>query len=662
MKGSSLRSWIGQILLFLILALLFSALPFLIGILTDKSSLGIAVFNAWYAIVPPLVFLLISWLLYRGERSWSRFVARLWINVGIWFAVQVLFVALSDLHLVLLLFTLPSMLSGGEGYMLGAVIFVLGGIILWFLPPRVSTYRNQTTFALATAALLVIIFIGVPLFVGLTSYPLKTIPSRFGGLPDEGEVFGYVSDVYNMGIRRPGWEATEQAKDYIAEHLTAFGFEEVHIEPFGFNFWRERAWGLTINPQGDAWEPETYFVPYSGPTRAEGVTAEVVYLGEVSEEAFTTGDVDGKVVLVDLPPMNISWEQMKLFTYMAYDPDNTVGDWEHPYPIGWLADVHLAHDLALEHGAVGFIGVLQGYPEMGDFSYYAPYDGTLRSIPGLYLLDKDGDRLREMVQNGRVDATLVLDAQVSTNGRAWTVYGVLPGQDEEIIMVHTHYDAPWRSGIEDSSGVGMVMGLARYFAQLPASARDHKMIFIFTGSHMVGAPSNHAFMEEHEEDIMANLLLDICIEHIADDYNPPEPPTGMVEPRGNFMKENPVIVSQYAGVVADHGAYRTLVFPTGSPLSVPTDAGMFAVSGYPVSSLISGPVWLFDDDDTLERVATWEFASLSAMYVDYIQRLGRMAAPLLRFNLNVWTITITAVLLTPLATLSSVKWPRKDEE
>jgi hypothetical protein len=116
----------------------------------------------------------------------------------------------------------------------------------------------------------------------------------------------------------------------------------------------------------------------------------------------------------------------------------------------------------------------------------------------------------------------------------------------------------------------------------------------------------------------------------------------------------------YAGVVRDFGAYRTLIFPTGSPLSVPTDAGMFAVAGYPVSSFISGPVWLFDDDDTLDRVAHWEFAALSAMYVDYIQRLGRVAPPLLRFNLNVWTVALTALVLVPLATLSAMHKPRGD--
>jgi hypothetical protein len=73
------------------------------------------------------------------------------------------------------------------------------------------------------------------------------------------------------------------------------------------------------------------------------------------------------------------------------------------------------------------------------------------------------------------------------------------------------------------------------------------------------------------------LVVDIAIEHIADDYNPPGVPGEGVEPRGNFLYENPVMVSALAGAVASHGSYRTLLFPTGMPLGVPTEAGMFAL-------------------------------------------------------------------------------------
>jgi hypothetical protein len=651
--------------LFLALSLLFSALPFLSGLLLDKSSLPLAVITAWYALIPPLVLLVLAWLLYRSETSWVAFVGRLWVSLGLWFGLLVLLESLSDLHILVLMLTLPSMLAGGKGYAAGAGFFLIGGVLLWLLGRRLGVGRvarpKRTAFLTATGSLLAIIVIGVPLLIFLTSRPVDSLPTGGPELPSEGEVFAYITDIYNLGIRRPGWPAHQQARDYIATKLDEFGFEQVNVEPFTFDFWRERSWGLTVDPGGEAWQPKTYFVPYSGPTDAGGVTAELVYLDQGSEQDFAGSDVSGKIVLVQVPPTDISWSQMKLFTYMAYDPQDTVGDWQHPYPIGWLPKIESVYELAEEHGAAGIVGILQGYPELGEFGYYAPYDGVFRQIPTLYLLEGEGERLRQQVEQGPVTVNLLLDAQVAKQGaQVWDVYGVLPGEKDDIVMVHTQYDSPWQSGVEEGSGVGVLLGLARYYAQLPASEREHTMVFIFFSSHFVGAQSNLAFIDEHADDLLADLLLDVCIEHIADDYNPPNPPTGMVEPRGNFMTENPVAISLYTGAVADYDANRMLIFPTGTPLSVPTDAGMFAASGYPISSLISGPVWLFDDDDTLERVARDQLEPLSAMYIDFIARLGGVAAPLLRFNLNIWTMVLVAVLLTPLATISAAHWPRRE--
>jgi hypothetical protein len=63
----------------------------------------------------------------------------------------------------------------------------------------------------------------------------------------------------------------------------------------------------------------------------------------------------------------------------------------------------------------------------------------------------------------------------------------------------------------------MVLGLARYYAELGADQREHTMVFYFGGSHMIGAPANTAFMEAHADDVMSKLVVDIAIEHIADD-------------------------------------------------------------------------------------------------------------------------------------------------
>ncbi|UCC32278.1 MAG: hypothetical protein JSU86_08340, partial [Phycisphaerales bacterium] len=220
MNEQKSRSWIGQIVLFFVLSLLFSALPFLFALFLNKSSLGLAIITAWYAAFPPLVALVLSWLLYRGERSWIVFVGRLWVSVGLWFGVQALLMALIEAHLLVRMFALPATLAGGKGYTVGAAILLIGGIVLWVAGRRLDTARpdtsNKTAFAAATAGLLGVILVGLPLLIGLTSCSASAIPDDGPELPSTGEVFGYVKYVYELGTRRPGWPATEAAKDYIA--------------------------------------------------------------------------------------------------------------------------------------------------------------------------------------------------------------------------------------------------------------------------------------------------------------------------------------------------------------------------------------------------------------------------------------------------------------
>ncbi|MGD1996804.1 MAG: M28 family peptidase [Anaerolineae bacterium] len=668
MASRRVSSWLGQAALFLALALLFSALPFGLALLLDKSSLGLALFITWYTLVPPISLLLLAWLLYHRERHWLSFAGRAWIGVGIWFLVQYVLGLASGVHAVVQLLNFPAIAAGGAGFLAGMMLFLVGGVVLVvvgdrMVPARVDGQRRKL-FLGSTIPLLTLVVVGLPVFVGFTSR-LPTAPTFEGAqVPAEDEIFGWIEDIYNFGVRRPGSEADLQAIDYLQDKLREFGFTDVHAEPFTFDYWEPISWSVIVHPGTDqAEELESFYVPYSGPTAAEGVEAELIYVGPGAEEDFAGADVAGKILLVDLLPVNISWDKMALFSFMAFDPDGTAEGWEHPYPIGWLFQFHDVYERAAEHDVAGIVGILHGYPEMGDFTYYAPYDGVLRPIPSLYVMEEDGEELKAALEEEAISARLVLEAEVARGGgETATVYGVLPGRSDTNIVVHSHHDAPWPSGIEDSSGVGMVLGLAKYFSQVPPEQRERTLIFMFTGSHMVGAPSNEAFIEEHRGDILANMLFDVCIEHIADDYNPPAPPTGMVEPRGTFITENPVVVSLYARAVARHAIYRTLVFPTGTPLGVPTDAGTFQRAGYPVVSLISGPTWLFDDDDTLDRVARDQLVPLTEMYVDFIAGLGSVGEPLLRFNLNTWTIAFVALVLTPLAALSGATWPRGEGE
>jgi len=629
------RPLIVSLLVALGLSIVFSALPFLAALLLDKSGLALALFMTWYFLFPPMVIFLVALWITAGRLHWLRVLGAICLSICVWFLLQFLLSALAGLSIIVRLLAMPAVFTGNAtAFLIAGLVLLAAGIIVYIFGPRAAAPKSRPALAWsALAVLLAVSLVLTPVSVIATSNPsFKSADPAT--TPSKEYILRLTDDVYTIGERRPGSKADLAAIDFLAMMLQASGFEQVHVEKSKFDYWEPVKWGLTVQPGTDAaWQPECFYVPYSGPAQPGGSEAEVVYLGSISKPDWQ--DIEGKIVLVDIPPTDVSWDQMKLFSYMAYEPLNELKGWHHPYPIGWMLKYIPFYKQAEPRGPAGIIGILHDYPDMGKFTYYAPYDGELRRIPSMYLMEEAGDRLKAQVAAGKTTVRLELDARTAPGaGESANVYGVLPGLSEDAVIFHSHHDSPWRSGVEDSSGVGMVMALAGYYAKLPVEQRPFTMIFLFTGGHMVGGATNDAFIEEHRDDIMRQALYDIAIEHIADDYLPPAEPAGGAEARGVFITENPVTVSLFETSVAAAGLTRTLVFPTGTPLGVPTDAQHFGRAGLPVVSLISGPVWLFDDDDTMERVHRPSLEPMARMYIDFVGRLAATPAWLLRYNLT----------------------------
>jgi hypothetical protein len=545
------------------------------------------------------------------------------------------------------------MLSGNAIlFLAGGLLFLAGGIALFVLGRKARAPKPNIGVAWSSLTLLVVIALVIlPIITALLSNPAIK-PASKDSIPSRDRIFGYISDIYAIGERRPGSQADHTAIQYVESKLRGFGCTDVHVETSKFDYWEPVKWSLKVQPgTSSAWDAETFYVPYSGPTAADGLTADVVYVGNISAPKWQ--DVKDKVILVDIPPTTVSWDQMKLFSYMAYEPENVMKGVEPtPYPVGWMLKYQDFYKKAEPLHPAGIIGIVRDYPKMGKFTYYAPYDGELRPIPSLYVLPADGDRLINLVSSGKTSVNLVLQANVSKmGGESANVYAVLPGRSNSIVMFQSHHDSPWRSGVEDSSGTGMVLGLAEYYARLPQTDRPYTMVFLLTGGHMVGGATNKDFIARHQADLLSRTILDIVIEHIADDYLPPAAPTGNAQPHGVFLSENPVTVGLFATSIASSHISRTLLFPTSSPLGVPTDGFPYFQAGVPIVSLISGPAWLFDQEDTLDRVAKEYLSPLAGMYIDFTSRMGSTPEPLLRLNLTVFVLGLLILIASPLAAL-----------
>jgi len=106
------------------------------------------------------------------------------------------------------------------------------------------------------------------------------------------------------------------------------------------------------------------------------------------------------------------------------------------------------------------------------------------------------------------------------------------------MVVHSHHDGPWSSAVEDASGVAEVLAVAEYMAKTPRSERNKTIVFLFTSSHFGGPARGDATFIEGNLDITSKLMLDVCIEHIAKDFDVKDGEwvdTGMPEPRSVFV-------------------------------------------------------------------------------------------------------------------------------
>jgi len=233
------------------------------------------------------------------------------------------------------------------------------------------------------------------------------------------------------------------------------------------------------------------------------------------------------------------------------------------------------------------------------------------------LLDKDTPNRARLVLDGTIEPAT-----------AYNVIGYLPGKTDDIIMIHSHHDAPWASAVEDASGVAEVLALAKYFAQVPAHSREKTLMFVTLDTHFTMYEGHLDLIAKIREKNM-NVIADIVLEHIGKEIIEKDGKmleTGYVCPRGIFVTENPYLISVTSQAVEKNGLDRTVLLPTYTILGVPTDAGDFNRAGFTIISLISPPLYIYDIADTPDKVAVNQLNPVATAFADIIEAIGKAPA------------------------------------
>lgn len=423
----------------------------------------------------------------------------------------------------------------------------------------------------------------------------------------------WIATIVAQGLRRPAYPADRWVESWAAERLRQLGVADVRLEPLALPYWAPRRAELRFAGES--------FTGFPLPHAAGGdIEAALVREG---------GELAGGIAVSELALLRMPQSGFRLLATAAYDPDADFDTLEQVLPFG--ARFREVMDPAIAAGAVGFVGLLTGFPwETRD--YYVPYDAIARPIPGLWLSAGDGRRLLAGLGDAapRARLTVEVDRHPATSHN---VVGTLPGASDEWVIIASHHDAPWASAVEDASGVAMVLAQAAYWAAQPRAARPHNLLFLLSAGHMAEAAGTRAFIARHAG-LLPRVVLQVHLEHAARRCLPVDGalvPTDEPEVRWWFTSRNPRLEAAVGAALRAHDLRRSLVLRPDVFGPMPTtDGAYFHPAGVPLVHFLTAPMYLFDSCDTLDKIHVASLEPVGRAVTEIIDATAGVSAAAMR--------------------------------
>lgn len=442
-------------------------------------------------------------------------------------------------------------------------------------------------------------------------------------IASEREIYGWIEEVFNQGIRRPGYPADEWATRHCLQRFEEFGLENVRLEPVDLPKWEPRRWSLVMTSEaGDSLEVSCFPLPHCRPT--EGVEAPLVRFDAGNPDALR-----GNIALYELSFMRSALRNMRGLAIWTYDPEDTFEKATQVLPFG--REVHSAMDGPTAAGAVGFVGVLSDYP-IDSCDYYVPYDAVERPTPGVWVSRSDGERIASLMASGPCTARIEIDAlreMITTNN----VVGELPGADDETVIIGSHHDGPWSSAVEDGSGIALVLAQARYWAGVPEEERPHRLVFLLNSGHMAGGAGVVSFCETHKAEL-ERTVLEVHLEHTANEFErvgDDVVPTGLPETRWWFTSRIVRLEESVRSAIEAENLDRSMILPpTVFGPRPTTDGGEFHLQGVPIVNYLTAPFYLFDSEDTMDKIHRPSLVPVTRAAIQIVESTAGVSAAEMR--------------------------------
>lgn len=291
--------------------------------------------------------------------------------------------------------------------------------------------------------------------------------------------------------RITGTAADRETTDWMAEQFRRIGLAQVRIQEFDLPpQWFPTSWSVTAVAGEMEAKLESAF-PLFNSVGIPPTALEPVWVGTGTPADFLGRDVKGKAVV-------------------AYGFPNPGGRTNTALTNGVVATAEQAGAAAL-FVILGFPGNVRNIPQAGG------KDPPAR-MPVFMLGNDDGDRLREAIERGPAPRLRVALAVEYREGlRTASVWGVLPGRSDEQIAVMAHGDAFFEGAMDNGSGLGTLLELARFYAAQPVEDRPRTMTFFTTSAHhaYAGDQAGITWIQKNRQDLLRQTALLLNCEHTS---------------------------------------------------------------------------------------------------------------------------------------------------
>lgn len=447
-------------------------------------------------------------------------------------------------------------------------------------------------------------------------------------VPTMAEMMAWTTEIFNQGIRRPGYPADYKIETWVEERFKAMGLQNISLNPVIVRKWEAYDAKLKIwmvnNPKLVLDIP-CFPVPYTKPI--EDLEAELCLDSEELPKS-------GAIIVTELNLLKFPVRGLKGISGIDrfYDPKNEFENLEQTVPFDYKRRKFL--EVPLKDNIIGFIGILSGYPWETD-KYYVPYDAVERKISGVYVSRNNGKKILEFIENGSVKANLSYKATIS-KVTSHNILGCLHGASDEWIVIGTHHDGPWNSAVEDASGMALVLAQAKYWSQIPEDLRPFNLLFLMNCAHMAGAKGALSFVDQNKE-FLEKVVVGIHLEHVARDVKsengkliPLDDPTV----RWWFVSRILPLEEIVEDAIIKENLDRSILlppdgFPPGRD-SPPTDGSFYHLEGIPFISFLTAPPYLFDPADTLDKIHQESYEPITRAVIRMIDSLKDYTASELR--------------------------------